>query len=107
MTTMIHLATILNDAFDDCFFLGQYGRRQAIMETTINGGGTIGYKSCLVVIVYHSTKQSILVGRIGAFQNEIGNVEFADSMRKGVYKRRLCIMTAYVLSYSIMLASFG
>jgi hypothetical protein len=57
--------------------------------------------------VCHSTKQSILVGRIGVFHIKIGIVEFADSTRKGRYKRRLCIMTAYILSYSIALASFG
>jgi hypothetical protein len=93
--------------FDDSFFLGEHGRRQGLMGTTIIRDTPIQYKSCLVVIVRHSTKQSILVGRIGAFQIEIGIVEFADSTRKGKYKRRLCIMTAYILSCSITLASFG
>jgi hypothetical protein len=97
----------LHVACDDCFFLGKHGIRQGIMITTVGRDGRIQYKSCLVVIMYHSTKQSILVGRIGAFQNEIGIVEFADSTKKCIYKRRMCIVTAYILSYTIALASFG
>jgi hypothetical protein len=77
------------------------------MGTTTSRDGAIQYESCLVVIVYHSTKQLILVGQIRVFQMEIGIVEFADSTRKGRYKCRLCIMTAYVLCYTIALASFG
>jgi hypothetical protein len=94
-------------AFDDSFFLGIHGRRRGLMETTTNRDGEIQYKSCLVVTACHSTKQSILVDRVGALLNEIRNVEFADSTRKRIYKRRLCIMTAYILSYSITLARLG
>jgi hypothetical protein len=60
-----------------------------------------------VVTLWYKMKETMLVGRIGAFLVEIGVVEFADSTRKGRYKRRMYIMTAYILSYTIELASFG